>query len=208
MQLALSAGVFQPGDPCAFLGRRSENLDRDYITSGPNIWSPFLLVLFILIIAAVATGASAETETPPQTMQANPTLPPLAQVAATPVPGATCRTYTVVPGDTMTRIAQRFNMSLETLLAANPQMSNPRLINPGETINIDCGVGGIILPNTGGDLAAQPGNGPLYTIRSGDTLPGIAARYQTTLGALLQANPELNPGGDLHPGQTIHLPNG
>jgi LysM repeat protein len=108
----------------------------------------------------------------------------------------------------MTRIAQRFNMSLETLLAANPQMSNPRLINPGETINIDCGVGGIILPNTGGDLAAQPGNGPLYTIRSGDTLPGIAARYQTTLGALLQANPELNPGGDLHPGQTIHLPNG
>ncbi|OEH84397.1 hypothetical protein BHU72_09260 [Desulfuribacillus stibiiarsenatis] len=46
------------------------------------------------------------------------------------------RTYVVKPGDTMYKIAKRFNVPLEVLIAANPQISNPDLIYPGQIIMI------------------------------------------------------------------------
>lgn len=42
--------------------------------------------------------------------------------------------YTVQPGDTMFLIAQRFGVSLDALIAANPQLPNPGLIFPGQQI--------------------------------------------------------------------------
>lgn len=44
--------------------------------------------------------------------------------------------YTVQPGDTLFLIAQRFGVSLDALLAANPQITNPNLIFPGQQICI------------------------------------------------------------------------
>lgn len=48
-------------------------------------------------------------------------------------PGFTGR-YTVVPGDTMFFIAQRFGVSLNALIAANPHITNPNLIFPGDVL--------------------------------------------------------------------------
>lgn len=45
-------------------------------------------------------------------------------------------TYTVMPGDTMWQIATKQGISLSSLLAANPQITNSTLIFPGQTINI------------------------------------------------------------------------
>lgn len=45
-------------------------------------------------------------------------------------------TYTVVAGDTMWKIATKYGISLNTLLAANPQVVNSGLIYPGQIINI------------------------------------------------------------------------
>lgn len=42
--------------------------------------------------------------------------------------------YTVVPGDTMFLIAQRFGVSLDALIAADPQIPNPNLIFPGDVL--------------------------------------------------------------------------
>ncbi len=42
--------------------------------------------------------------------------------------------YTVVPGDTMFLIAQRFGISLNALIAANPHITNPNLIFPGDVL--------------------------------------------------------------------------
>ncbi|MTI94766.1 MAG: LysM peptidoglycan-binding domain-containing protein [Firmicutes bacterium] len=42
--------------------------------------------------------------------------------------------YTVVPGDTMFFIAQRFGVSLDALIAANPHIPNPNLIFPGDVL--------------------------------------------------------------------------
>jgi spore coat assembly protein SafA len=47
--------------------------------------------------------------------------------------------YTVKSGDTMWAIAQRSGVSLSALEAANPQIKNPNLIFPGQSINIPNG---------------------------------------------------------------------
>jgi spore germination protein len=44
--------------------------------------------------------------------------------------------YTVKRGDTLYQISQRFGVTLSALLAANPGISDPAMIYPGQTINI------------------------------------------------------------------------
>lgn len=50
--------------------------------------------------------------------------------------------YTVQPGDTMFLIAQRFGVSLDDLIAANPHISDPNLIFPGDVLCVP----GLVLP--------------------------------------------------------------
>ncbi|WP_035288831.1 SafA/ExsA family spore coat assembly protein [Clostridium sp. KNHs214] len=45
-------------------------------------------------------------------------------------------TYTVVSGDSMWKIAVRYQIGLSELAKANPQIKNPALIYPGQKINI------------------------------------------------------------------------
>jgi len=45
-------------------------------------------------------------------------------------------TYTVKSGDTLSHIASAYGISLKSLIAANPQISNPDLIYVGQKINI------------------------------------------------------------------------
>lgn len=43
---------------------------------------------------------------------------------------------TVLPGDNLTKIAKRSNITLQDLLTLNPQIKNPDLIHPGDQIRI------------------------------------------------------------------------
>ena len=45
-------------------------------------------------------------------------------------------TYTVVKGDSMWKIATRYEVGLSEIKSANPQISNPDLIYPGQVLNI------------------------------------------------------------------------
>jgi LysM repeat protein len=51
-------------------------------------------------------------------------------------------TYVVRPGDTMSGIAAAHNISLAALVAANPQVTNPDVIHPGEVLNLTGGAAG------------------------------------------------------------------
>lgn len=45
-------------------------------------------------------------------------------------------THTVVSGDSMWKIAVKYQVGLSEIISANPQISNPELIYPGQIINI------------------------------------------------------------------------
>jgi hypothetical protein len=68
----------------------------------------------------------------PPTASSGPTLEP----TATPEPSPTPRQYRVKSGDTLGRIAQRFKVSVGDILAANPQITDPDQIIPGQVITI------------------------------------------------------------------------
>jgi LysM repeat protein len=72
---------------------------------------------------AASADASAST---------SPTLPP----APTP------QVYVVVKNDNVSKIAKKFGVTIEQLLAANPQIKNPNSIKAGDEITIPVPVSG------------------------------------------------------------------
>ncbi len=100
-----------------------------------------------------------------------------------PTPGGT---YIVQWGDTMRKIAARFNVSLSDLIAVNPQIANPDRIFFGQVIKI-------------------PASASLYTVQRGDTLRIIAARFGTTVDALLALNPQIWNANWIYTGQVIRV---
>lgn len=49
---------------------------------------------------------------------------------------AAAQSHKVVPGDTMWKIAVKYKVGLSEIIEANPQISNPELIYPGQIIKI------------------------------------------------------------------------
>ena len=88
--------------------------------------------------------------------------------------------YTVQPGDTLTSIAARHGTTVDAIVAAN-KLPNRSTIYAGQSL---------IIPTGGSSAPAQqPAQATgTYTVQPGDTLSGIAARYGTTVQALVQAN--------------------
>lgn len=69
--------------------------------------------------------------------------------------------YTVSPGDTVSDIAEKFEISGDSVLWANPKLEdNPDLLSVGQSLNI------------------PPTNGVLYTVQSGDTLQKIVDKFK------------------------------
>ena len=105
-------------------------------------------------------------------------------------------TYTVQSGDSLFAIAVRFGVTLDAIEAANPQITNPDLIFPGQTVCVPGQMPPVTCPN-----------GTLYTIRAGDTMFDIATRFGVTLQALLAANPQVTDPNRIYAGQSLCIPN-
>ena len=95
-------------------------------------------------------------------------------------------TYYVQAGDTLSGIASKFGTTVSSLVSLN-HIANPNVIYVGQKI---------ILGGTGQSNA--------YTVKSGDTLSGIASAHGTTWQALAQKNGIANPNV-IFVGQTIQL---
>ncbi|MFG6460749.1 LysM peptidoglycan-binding domain-containing protein [Roseateles sp. DXS20W] len=89
-------------------------------------------------------------------------------------------------GDSLHRIAAEHGVSLQALLAANPQLRNPDVIYPGMRLQ---------LPDTG-----------RYVVRPGDTLHAIARELGVSQRALQAANPQLRNPDVIHVGDSLRLP--
>ncbi len=57
-------------------------------------------------------------------------------IASMCVSAAAATKYTVVKGDSMWKIAVKYEVGLSEIISANPQIKNPDLIYPGDVLNI------------------------------------------------------------------------
>lgn len=119
-----------------------------------------------------------------------PSKPAPAPAKPAPAPKPAGRTYTVQAGDTLSGIAAKLGVSTGAI--SGYRSGNPDLIYPGEVLTIN-----------GGSAASKPA-ARTYTVRSGDNLSAIAARYGTTYQALAAKNGIANPNL-IYPGQVLKI---
>ncbi|MFZ2513313.1 MAG: LysM peptidoglycan-binding domain-containing protein [Candidatus Saccharimonadales bacterium] len=114
--------------------------------------------------------------------------------------------YTVKPGDTLSGIADMHGTDYHTLAKMN-NIANPRLIFPGQKIYFPGASADHSQREFGrshNDLASMGGS---YTVKSGDTLSGIADMHGTDYRTLAKMNNINNPDF-IRTGQQIKLPGG
>ncbi len=202
-----------------------------------------LIVLLVISLSAGLIAAQQAPTTPGPLVEATPTpemeLPETtpeataqATLEATPesTPAAllTDETYTVVRGDRLIKIAERYGVTADCLTRAN-RLTNPNRILIGQTllIPVSCqaGQGGGEIPAAAGTTATvtdagitgngvcqfdrYPGRvapGGTYTIRAGDTLDFIACDFGIALRCLLETNPQISANrGRIHAGDPITI---
>lgn len=96
--------------------------------------------------------------------------------------------YIVQSGDTLSAIAEKFGVSINTILWEN-NLSLNSYIRPGDK------------------LAILPVTGVSYNIKSGDTLSKVAAEFGTTIDKISSFN-NIDPGAVLAVRQKIIIPDG
>ena len=107
-------------------------------------------------------------------------------------PRTTTVQYTVQAGDTLYGIAEKYNVSAETLMWANNMEANPDLLRLGQ------------------ELSILPVSGVLHTVKKGDTLQSIAKKYSADVAGIvaLPANALSSEAAPLTTGQNLIVPGG
>ncbi len=118
---------------------------------------------------------------------------------AAPQSSSNCIKYhQVQPGENLFRIGLQYGLTVETLMQANG-LYNPNVVYAGQSL---CIPGNVPAPAPN---PQPPSCGFYYTIKWGDTLSGIAARYGTSTTALMQANHIAN-ANYIYAGMIIWIP--
>ena len=119
------------------------------------------------------------------------------------------RAYTVKAGDTLSGIADSHGVGLSQVLKWNG-LSMGSIIYPGQKVKVGGGSGtqapsapaATTSPASSTPTSASSGS---YTIKTGDTLSGIAARNSVRLSDVLSAN-RLTMSSIIYPGQKLVIP--
>ncbi|MDD2909954.1 MAG: M23 family metallopeptidase [Candidatus Pacebacteria bacterium] len=96
--------------------------------------------------------------------------------------------HTVKEGETISSIAEKYNISVATILLAN-EISKTTVIKPNQKL--------IILPT----------EGLLHMVEKGDTISSIAKKYQSTSDEIIAFN-DLTDTNDIYVGDILLIPNG
>lgn len=94
--------------------------------------------------------------------------------------------YTIQSGDTISTIARRFNLNVNTVLWAN-NLTAFSIIRPGK------------------ELTILPTDGFLYKVKSGDTLGRLAQTYDTAVEKIISSN-NLASASSIRIGQELIIP--
>ena len=109
--------------------------------------------------------------------------------------------YVVSKGDTLKNLATRFDTTVDALLAGNPEITNKNVIYEGQWVKVYVGT-------TPPPPPPPPPPGQTYYVQKGDTLRKIAAKFDTTVDAILKVNTGITNPNLIYVGQAITLPSG
>lgn len=126
---------------------------------------------------------------------------------------------TVRHGDTLSHLAVRHGTTVAALAAAN-DIRNARLIYPGQVLVLPGSTSSSSDRSSSGSSSSSSSRGSSgssssssssaggsVTVRSGDTLSGIAARHGVSIAALAKVN-RISASDFIYPGQKLRLPGG
>jgi membrane-bound lytic murein transglycosylase D len=105
--------------------------------------------------------------------------------------------YRVSSGDTLGAIANAHKVSIKDLMSLN-DISDPKRIKAGQLLKIPHGSS-----DSSVQLANSKSGSDYHLVKSGETLYGIAKKYNLTLGKLKSINPELK--SIIKPGDKVQV---
>ncbi len=151
-------------------------------------------VMVVAAIAVLAGGLFSRGEISAQDLTAQESILRPTNTVKTIVPTDRPRSeilsYQVVSGDTLSTVAERYQVSMETIKWAN-SMTDGQTLHPGQ------------------DLKIPPISGVVYQVKAGDSLATVAKAYSADAQTI--ADFPFNYVDDtleLKPGQTLFVPNG
>ncbi len=144
--------------------------------------------------------AMLSEELPPSATPVPTPLPATATPQPTPTATPGPIRHVVAAGDSVAAIAAKYGSTIKDIIEANGLSANARLSIGQE----------LIIPVKGpsggpGPTATATGGGLMYIVKSGDTLSGIAERYNSRVDWIVTAN-NLNPSDFLRVGQVLLVP--
>ncbi|HSF80720.1 MAG TPA: LysM peptidoglycan-binding domain-containing protein [Anaerolineales bacterium] len=143
---------------------------------------------------STATVTPTPTETPTATTTPTETLTPTASGPFT---------YTVVEGDTLFGIAERFGVDLLVLIAIN-NLNPDDPIDPGDQLTIP-GPNTELPTATSIPLNMRRGTIIEYIVQTGESLAIIAEKFNSTVEAIVEEN-DLDDPNAIQAGQRIRVP--
>lgn len=115
-------------------------------------------------------------------------------------------THTVVKGDTMSRIARKYGLTLAQLAALNPQIKNINRIYPGQLINVGTETKTVTETETKqAEVKAPSRSVTTYIVKKGDTLIKIARNNRMSLAEIAALNGQIKNLHWIYPGQVINI---
>ena len=105
--------------------------------------------------------------------------------------------YTVKKGDTLSGIAKKYNTTVEAIMRANPQIKDANKIYVGQVIQIP-------VKTMQTSTSATSSEKVYHTVQRGETLSGIAKKYNTNYLKIAALNGIVNPN-KIYVGQRIRV---
>ncbi len=140
--------------------------------------------------APMATVTEPEIVAPVVATEPEPAVTPEPATAPTPAPAATAIVnHHVTSGDTLYRIAQKYNVSVADIRSANPELRGNNIIS-GTYLKIPVAADSAEGRQVAVQQATETANeeAKYHTIRRGESLGAIARRYNIPLNKILQLN--------------------